>query len=95
MILAPLHPTTHGSANTGVQNARLRDAAVRLETLFLAEMLKAAGLGQPRSSFGGGAGEEQFASFLAEAQAGELARAGGIGLAETLFRAMSEPQHDR
>lgn len=95
MILDPLLPVVQGSAGAGTQSARLRDAAVRLETLFLAEMLKAAGLGQPRSSFGGGAGEEQFASFLAEAQAGELARAGGIGLAETLFRAMSEPQHDR
>lgn len=74
--------------------SRLHDAAMRLEALFLAEMLKSAGLGQPRSSFGGGAGEEQFASFLAEAQAGELARAGGIGLAETLFRAMSGPRDD-
>lgn len=67
---------------------RLRDAAARLETAFLAEMLKSAGLGATRESLGGGIGEEQFASFLREAQAAEMVRAGGIGLAEALFHAL-------
>ncbi|MCC7320145.1 MAG: rod-binding protein [Rubellimicrobium sp.] len=74
---------------------RLRAAATRLEAAFLAEMLKQAGLGQAPQGFGGGAGEERFASFLIEAQATELATAGGIGLAETLYRAMAEHEHDR
>lgn len=65
----------------------LRDAATRLEAVFLAEMLKSAGLG---ASPAGGVGEQQFASFLIEAQAREMARAGGIGLAETLFQALSK-----
>ena len=51
-------------------------------------MLKSAGLNSTQSAFGGGIGEEQFASFLTEAQAQELARAGGIGLAETIFDAL-------
>lgn len=55
-------------------NAKLRDAAQKLEATFLAEMLKSAGLGTPRDSFGGGKGEEQFASFLREAQAEEMAK---------------------
>lgn len=67
---------------------KLRDAAQKLEATFLAEMLKSAGLGTPRDSFGGGQGEEQFASFLREAQALEMAKSGGIGLAEALFEAM-------
>lgn len=67
---------------------RLRDAAQKLEATFLAEMLKSAGLGAARDSFGGGQGEEQFASFLRDAQASEMAKAGGIGLAEALFEAM-------
>ncbi|MEM8538079.1 MAG: rod-binding protein [Pseudomonadota bacterium] len=73
-----------------VQNdSQLREAAQKLEATFLAEMLKSAGLGAPREGFGsGGAGEEQFASFLRQAQAEEMARAGGIGLAEALFEAM-------
>lgn len=69
-------------------DTELRDAAQKLEATFLAEMLKSAGLGTPRDSFGGGKGEEQFASFLREAQAEEMAKSGGIGLAEALFEAM-------
>ena len=67
---------------------KLREAAQKLEATFLAEMLKSAGVGAPRDSFGGGIGEEQFASFLREAQAEEMVKAGGIGLAEALFEAM-------
>jgi Rod binding domain-containing protein len=69
-------------------DAQLRDAAEKLEATFLSEMLKSAGLGTPRDAFGGGQGEEQFSSFLREAQAEELVKAGGIGLAESLFEAM-------
>lgn len=69
-------------------DAKLRDAAQKLEATFLAEMLKAAGVGAPRETFGGGAGEEHFASFLREAQANEMVKSGGIGLAEALFEAM-------
>ncbi len=69
-------------------DAKLRDAAQKLEATFLAEMLKSAGLGASRTAFGGGSGEDQFSSFLREAQAKEMASAGGIGLAEALFEAM-------
>lgn len=69
-------------------DARLRDAAQKLEATFLAEMLKSAGLGATRQAFGGGAGEDQFASFLREEQAREMVAAGGIGLAQALFEAM-------
>jgi peptidoglycan hydrolase FlgJ len=41
-----------------------------------------------RTSFGGGIGEDQFSSFLRDAQSTELAKSGGIGLAESLFNAM-------
>ncbi len=68
----------------------LRAAAEKLESTFLAEMLKSAGVGRPRASFGGGAGEEQFASFLRQAQADAMVKAGGIGLAEALFEALKE-----
>ncbi|NCO86072.1 MAG: chemotaxis protein chel [Rhodobacterales bacterium] len=73
---------------TADRDAQLRAAAEKLEAGFLAEMLKAAGVGAPRDAFGGGAGEEQFASFLRDAQAREMVRAGGIGLAQSLFEAM-------
>ncbi len=70
----------------------LRDAAVELEASFLAEMLKSAGLDKTSDFFGGGTGEDQFSSFLVHAQAEQIARTGGIGLAETFFHALSETQ---
>lgn len=69
-------------------DARLRDAAQKMEATFLAEMLKSAGLGTARQAFGGGAGEDQFTSFLRDEQARAMVEAGGIGLAESLFEAM-------
>ena len=76
------------------QDAVLRKAAGELEATFLSEMLKAAGLGKTRAAFGGGAGEDQFASFLRQAQAGEMVKAGGIGLAESLYQALKEKADD-
>ncbi|EEX09372.1 chemotactic signal-response protein CheL [Ruegeria lacuscaerulensis ITI-1157] len=61
-----------------------------MEATFLAEMLKAAGMDKTRQSFGGGAGEDQFASFLVQQQVRQMAQAGGIGLSEMLFNAMME-----
>ncbi len=72
------------------QDKALWKAAQALEASFLSEMLKAAGLGKVQSAFGGGAGEEQFSSFLVNAQAEQMARAGGIGLAHSLFEAMKK-----
>lgn len=71
-------------------DAALRGAAQKLEATFLAEMLKAAGLGESRSGFEGGEGEDQFSSFLVQAQAEEMVAAGGIGLAEALFNALKD-----
>jgi len=70
------------------RDARLMEAAQALEASFLSEMLKAAGVDAAPSVFGGGIGEEQFSSFLRDAQARDIVRAGGIGLAESLFEAM-------
>lgn len=71
----------------------LRKQAVMLEAEFLTEMLRHAGLGENRSAFAGGIGEEQFASFLRREQASAMARAGGIGLAESLFKALEKTQN--
>lgn len=76
------------------QDRKLREAAQELEANFLAEMLKAAGVGKTPEAFGGGSGEDQFASFLRLEQAREMAKAGGIGLAESLFEAMKENVDD-
>ncbi|MBI1417326.1 MAG: hypothetical protein GC146_08900 [Limimaricola sp.] len=67
---------------------RLHAVAQKLEASFLSEMLKSAGLDSAAGAFGGGIGEDLFQSYLREAQATEMARAGGIGLAESIFHAL-------
>ena len=79
---------------TQPEHAALRKAAVELEATFLAEMLKSAGFGESRGEFGGGAGEDQFGSFLVHAQAKQMALSGGIGLSESLFNALVERSDD-
>ncbi|WP_209598373.1 rod-binding protein [Ruegeria sp. HKCCSP351] len=81
-------------AQTPLAQTRLKDAAIELEAAFLSEMMKSAGLGKTRQSFGGGAGEDQFSSFLVQHQARELARAGGVGLSEILLKSLMEKTDD-
>jgi flagellar protein FlgJ len=77
------------------KDAALMDRARDLEAAFLAEMLGHAGLdADSGSGFGGGIGEEQFASFLRQEQARLMVDRGGIGLAEALFRAMGGAAND-
>lgn len=73
---------------TEAETQALRDAARALEAAFLSEMLKQARFGEARGAFGGGVGEEQFASFLRDQHAQALSEQGGIGLAESLFNAL-------
>ncbi|MGJ8618434.1 MAG: rod-binding protein [Sulfitobacter sp.] len=71
----------------------MMEAAQRLEATFLAEMLKSAGLGQASEGFGGGAGEDQFGSFLVQEQALLMVKAGGIGLSESIYETLKERQN--
>lgn len=84
--LPPMSPPTRPDA--------VRKAAQDLEATFLAEMLKSAGFGKPVEAFGGGPGEEQFSSFLVQAQADAMVQAGGLGLSEIFFNALMEAEDD-
>ncbi len=75
------------------RRALLMEKAKALETAFLSEMLAHAGLDAQEGAFSGGIGEEQFASFLREAQARAIVDRGGIGLAETLFQSLVRKDH--
>lgn len=75
---------------TPPSDGRVMKAAQSMEAAFLAEMLKSIGFGEQPDTFGGGAGEDQFASFMREEQAKRMTQAGGIGLAQALFEAMME-----
>ena len=89
LIQSSLPPPVTSSGDTA-----LRKAAQELEAQFLSEMLKSAGLGEAPDGFGGGAGEEQFSSFLRLEQARAMVSGGGIGLAETIFHALKERQNE-
>ena len=90
----PISPIAAGSPapkpDPQVIEAKLWKAAQSLEASFLSEMLKAAGFGEARDSFGGGYGEEHFGSFMRDAQAKAMVEAGGIGLAQSIFDALKE-----
>ncbi len=85
-----LPPTVPPDRPDPVRNDPLRKAASELEVVFLSEMLKSAGLHKAPSSFGGGAGEDQFQSLLIRAQAEHMVQSGGIGLAESLYHALKD-----
>jgi len=72
------------------EDTSLRKVAKELEASFLAEMLKYSGVAVPSDSFGGGAGEDAFASFLINQYADQFAGAGGIGLAENIFHSLKK-----
>ncbi|MFD3191732.1 rod-binding protein [Sedimentitalea sp. HM32M-2] len=91
----PISSTSPPGLAAASKQDPLREAATELEAAFLTEMLKSAGLGKSRDSMGGGAGEDQFGSFLVRAQAEQIARTGGIGLAESLFNALKEAENDK
>jgi Rod binding domain-containing protein len=77
------------------REAKARKAATDFEAAFLAEMLKYSGLNAMPEGFGGGAGEEAFASLLTEQYAHLLAERGGIGLAEHVFEVLKQRISDR
>jgi peptidoglycan hydrolase FlgJ len=76
-----------GSQSPTIQDP-LRKASRALESNFIAEMLKSAGVGQSRGEFGGGQGEDGFASFLVTAQAEMIVKAGGFGLADKIYESL-------
>lgn len=76
------------------RQSQLQDASVRLEAAFLSVMLKSAGLGDAMGGPGAGTGQDHYGALLADLQATELARGGGIGLAEQIFDALMEREAD-
>lgn len=71
----------------------LMEQAKALEASFLSEMLSYAGVDAAEGEFSGGVGEDQYASFLREAQARAMVDHGGIGLAEKLFQSLARYDH--
>lgn len=81
-------------ATATAKDQTLWATAQKLEAAFLSEMLKSAGFDQAGGDFGGGAGEEQFASLLRDENARLMAHHGGIGLAQTIFESLKRRDAD-
>ncbi len=75
-------------ARTDPESVSAWAAAQDFEAAFLAEMLKTAGVNTVSSSFGGGAGEDAFASFLTAEYGRLIAKTGGVGIAEHVFETL-------
>ena len=91
MSAAVVDPTllagTPRATTADFAKARAKDAAQKFEAQVLSVMLQQmfAGLSTD-GPFGGGEGEEMFRSVLTEAMGKEMARTGGIGIADSVQR---------
>lgn len=74
---------------------QVRATAEEFEAVFLAQMVEQMMGDTTESSFGGGPGEAAFSSMLNEEYAKVIAKAGGIGLADSLVREMLAMQEGR
>lgn len=88
-----ISPMTSGSEvavgpKSGRTDAEKVRVAEEFEAVFLAEFLRSAGAEGIVQEFGGGVGEEQFASLMTRFQAEQMAARGGLGIAEMVLRAM-------
>ena len=73
------------------QHKDMWQAAKKIESQFLAEMLKTSGFSKPSEYFNS-AGESHFQSFLVEAQAKSLGESRSFGVSEHIFQALLQRQ---
>lgn len=81
----------HSHILNPVENSKINQVeflAKEFEASFISEMLKHTGLGESPGNFGGGAGEQQFASFLIDHYAKTIAGSGGMGIAEHITKSL-------
>jgi Rod binding domain-containing protein len=91
---APIPPSpTAPRASAGAPPATLRRLATEFEAQAIAAMFQPVFAAIPTDGpFGGGAAEGQWRPMLVDAMAREMARAGGIGLGQAVFRELLRAQ---
>ncbi|MFZ5718191.1 MAG: rod-binding protein [Pseudomonadota bacterium] len=88
-LLTPTAQTT----TADLARSKAKDVAQRFEAQFLSAMLQPMFAGiETDGPFGGGHGEEMFRSLMTEAMGKQMAKAGGIGLADTVQREILKMQ---
>ena len=90
---ALLQPTTAPNAAELAKRGEIKDAARKFEAQFLSIMLQQMFEGvEMEGPFGGGPGETMFRSFMTEAMANKMVKAGGVGVADSVTREMLKLQ---
>lgn len=89
-----IQPASTMSASEMAKRGQIAKTAKDFETQFLGVMLQQMlnGVGDDNALFGGGPGEQMFKSFLTDAMAKQMTRAGGIGVADAVTREMLKMQ---
>lgn len=88
-----LAPPATAASTAELARSRAKDAAQKFEGQFLSMMLQQMFAGvKTDGPFGGGFGEEMFRSVMTDAMGKQMARAGGIGLADTIQREILKMQ---
>lgn len=103
-VTTPILPTNVGalgalgspSARTDVNNTKARASAEEFESVFLSNMFNQMFTGiDGDGPFGGGGKAGVWRSFLTDEYAKSFARAGGIGIADHVYRALLAQQEAR
>jgi len=90
---APLPLSTQAPPQTQQAQDELRRVALEFESVFLAEMLAPMFEGLSTDGLGGGGmGEEIFRPMLVERYAEAIARAGGVGVADSVMQELVRMQ---
>ena len=75
------------------KRGKIAETAQKFESSFLSIMLQQMFEGvETAAPFGGGPGESMFKSFMTEAMANKMTKAGGIGIAASVQREMLKLQ---
>lgn len=77
---------------TGDTRAKIKATSADFEASFLSVMMSQMFAGVGEGEFSGGQGESMFKSFLTDAMAKQMTKAGGVGLAQSVQREMLKLQ---
>ena len=89
-MTAPVQPMSPAEL---AKRGQITQTAQNFEATFLSSMMQEMFAGvQTSAPFGGGPGEDMFRSFLTDAMAKQVTKAGGIGLAQAVQHEMLKMQ---
>jgi Rod binding domain-containing protein len=86
--------STPATAAELAKRGNIQKTAQNFESSFLSSMLQTMfqGVSSSEPPFGGGAGEDMWKSFLAEAMAKQMTKTGGIGVSKAVAHEMLKMQ---